>query len=201
MRSWTVGLLFGAVLLAMAASWCRAGVPCQGTSQIWAETDTQLLTNNGVPIAIVPFATPFNVEVDLKADLGFYVQDTWTVDRTSLNLGLRFDYVRQDVPAQDTSVYVDTPPGSNPPGTWAPTRTFDAIPKAANWTDLSPRIGVAHDLFGDGRTALKASVSRYLRVDTIAMGASVNPVNAFAFASLCFVSSSSVISFGKGGRE
>ena len=31
-----------------------------------------------------------------------------------------------------------------------------------NWKDLSPRLGVAYDLFGDGKTAVKASVSRYV---------------------------------------
>ena len=149
----------------------------QGTDVI-GPTDSLLFTLGGAPILIAAFATPYNVEVDLAADLGLYVQDAWTIDRTTFNLGLRWDYVRQDIPAQDTSRFVDTPTGSVGPGTWAPTRRWDAIPNAANWTDLSPRLGVAHDLFGDGRTALKGSVSRYLRVDTIGMSASRNPVNA-----------------------
>ena len=149
----------------------------QGTDII-GPTDSLLFTLGGAPILIAAFATPYNVEVDLAADLGLYAQDAWTIDRTTFNLGLRWDYVRQDIPAQDTSRFVDSPTGSVGPGTWAPTRRWDAIPNAANWTDLSPRIGVAHDLFGDGRTALKGSVSRYLRVDTIGMSASRNPVNA-----------------------
>lgn len=149
----------------------------QGTDII-GPTDSLLFTLGGAPILIAAFATPYNVEVDLAADLGLYAQDAWTIDRTTFNLGLRWDYVRQDIPAQDTSRFVDSPTGSVGPGTWAPTRRWDAIPNAANWTDLSPRIGVAHDLSGDGRTALKGSVSRYLRVDTIGMSASRNPVNA-----------------------
>ena len=149
----------------------------QGTDII-GPTDSLLFTFGGAPFLIAAFATPYNVEVDLKADLGLYVQDTWTIDRTTLNLGLRWDLVRQAIPAQDTSRFVDTPTGSVAPGTWAPTRRWDAIPDAADWTDLSPRIGVAHDVFGDGRTAVKGSISRYLRVDTIGMSASRNPVNA-----------------------
>ena len=149
----------------------------QGTDII-GPTDSLLFTFNGAPFLIAAFATPYNVEVDLKGDLGLYVQDTWTIDRTTLNLGLRWDRVRQAIPAQDTSRFVDNPTGSVAPGTWAPTRRWDAIPDAADWTDLSPRIGVAHDVFGDGRTAVKGSVSRYLRVDTIGMSASRNPVNA-----------------------
>ncbi len=149
----------------------------QGTDII-GPTDSLLFTLGGRPLLIAAFATPYNVAVDLTADFGLYVQDTWTIDRTTFNLGLRWDYVRQDIPAQDTSSYVDLPAGSVPPGTWAPTRRWDAIPNAANWKDLSPRFGIAHDLFGDGRTAVKGSVSRYLRVDTIGMSASRNPVNA-----------------------
>ena len=149
----------------------------QGTDII-GPTDSLLFTLGGSPLLIAAFATPYNVEVDLAADLGLYVQDTWTIDRTTFNLGLRWDYVRQDIPAQDTSSYVDLPAGSVPRGTWAPTRQWDAIPNAANWKDLSPRFGIAHDVFGNGRTAIKGSISRYLRVDTIGMSASRNPVNA-----------------------
>ena len=136
----------------------------------------------GRPFLIVPFATPYTVAVDLNNDLGLYAQDTWTIGNTTLNLGLRWDYVKQSVPAQDTSIFVDQAPGSNAAGTWAPIRMFDPVPSAADWKDISPRIGVAHDVFGDGRTAIKATVSRYLRVDTIAMGASRNPVNTVAIS-------------------
>ena len=34
-----------------------------------------------------------------------------------------------------------------------------------NWKDLNPRFGGAYDLFGDGRTALKATLGRYLGFD------------------------------------
>ena len=73
-------------------------------------------------------------------------------------------------------MFADTKSHHVAPGTWAQTRLFDAIPKASNWTDLGPRLGVAYDVIGDGRTAIKGSVSRYLRVDTIGMAVSVNPV-------------------------
>ena len=32
------------------------------------------------------------------------------------------------------------------------------------WHDLEPRLGVAYDLFGNGKTALKASLNKYLPV-------------------------------------
>ena len=32
---------------------------------------------------------------------------------------------------------------------------------SVSWKDISPRLGVVYDLFGDGKTALKASLGRY----------------------------------------
>lgn len=37
-----------------------------------------------------------------------------------------------------------------------------AITGAPNWRDLSPRMGVAYDLFGNGKTALKGTLNRYV---------------------------------------
>lgn len=141
-----------------------------------APTDSVLLLFNGTPAAIIAWATPFTQQVDLKADLGIYAQDTWTINRTTLNLGVRWDYLRADIPFQDTSAFMNRPAGTTAAGTWAPVRQFAAVPKASNWSDINPRLGVAHDVFGDGRTAIKGSISRYMRGDTIGMAQNLNPI-------------------------
>ena len=51
-----------------------------------------------------------------------------------------------------------------------------------NWKDISPRVGVVYDLFGNGKTAVKANMSDYVipqrtSNDYSTMG---NPVNALA---------------------
>ena len=47
-------------------------------------------------------------------------------------------------------------------GRFAPARFFAAQPNMPNWgPDWAPRLSAAYDLFGDGRTALKASASKY----------------------------------------
>ena len=35
-----------------------------------------------------------------------------------------------------------------------------------NWKDISPRLGAAYDLFGNGKTAIKASLGRYVVYET-----------------------------------
>ena len=40
-------------------------------------------------------------------------------------------------------------------------RSFPGV-EAVNWKDLNPRLGVAFDLFGNGKTAVKASANRYV---------------------------------------
>ena len=52
---------------------------------------------------------------------------------------------------------------SMPAGRFAGERYFPEREHVPQWLwDVSPRISMAYDLFGDGRTALKASFSRYL---------------------------------------
>ena len=57
--------------------------------------------SNGLPLSLTQYATPLLDEERLKASLGIYVQDQWTIKRLTLNLGLRFDYLNAGVPATD----------------------------------------------------------------------------------------------------
>jgi hypothetical protein len=82
-----------------------------------------------------------------------------------MNLGLRYDYFNGMVPRQELDA-----------GTYVPQRVFDPVYDVPNWKDLSPRIGVTYDLFGNGKTALKASLSRYLAAQTTAFANSQNPI-------------------------
>ena len=72
----------------------------------------------------------------------------------TLNLGLRYDQQHGWVPANSVEK-----------GTFVPARTYPEVQNVPLFRDLSPRIGVAYDLFGTGRTALKMTVNRY--TDTI----------------------------------
>jgi hypothetical protein len=108
---------------------------------------------NGVPTSVVylpGFATDIAHE---PFDLGVFAQDQWSIKRLTMNYGLRFDYLNLGYP--DTPV----PASANIPTA----RVFPAL-QIAGWKDLSPRLGVAYDLFGTAKTALKGSVNRYVGV-------------------------------------
>ena len=83
-------------------------------------------------------------------EVGLYAQDQWKVGRLSLNYGLRYEYINQSAPAVDIPASVLTDE-----------RAFPAIDYIPNWHDVNPRMAVSYDLFGDGKTALKASLGGY----------------------------------------
>ena len=93
-------------------------------------------------------------------DLGLFAQDRWTLGNLTLNYGLRYDYFNYSYPDQHIG-----------PTTLAPARniTFPAQPGLGSLHDLSPRLGAAYDVRGNGKTAVKASLNRYV----IAMGPDV----------------------------
>lgn len=119
---------------------------------------------NGVPRRVTLFATPIEQHNDIKADLGIFAQDSWAMSRMTINYGVRIDYLNAAVPEQHLAA-----------GRFVPERNFAAVKNAPNWKDVNPRIGVSYDLFGNGRTAIKATVGRYISGGSLATN--VNPVN------------------------
>ena len=118
------------------------------------------------------FATP-RASFQNSFELGFYAQDQWTIDRLTLNLGVRYDHLNAYVPAQTA------PAGRwgarNPDGTSFSTERIDNVP---NYHDITPRLGLAYDLSGDGRTALKATWGKYVTPIGTSIAQVVNPMEA-----------------------
>jgi hypothetical protein len=116
------------------------------------------------PVAIEQHALPYCATTHLTAEMGIYAQDKWTIGKLSLNGGVRFDYFKNRFPDQHLG-----------PTVWTPTRnvTIPAL-EYNNMKDISPRVGFAYDLTGDGRTAVKAAWGRYVSGGDAAQG---NPIS------------------------
>ncbi len=120
---------------------------------------------SGAPSQVTIFNTPTSSRNNVDADLGVYVQDTWTRGRVTIAPGLRFDYFKTSIPEQ-----------SVPAGRFVPARHFAAIPDVANWKNVSPRLGASYDLFGTGRTAIKGNAGVYVQSQGTGFAATYNPM-------------------------
>ncbi len=123
--------------------------------------------SNGVPSSITEYARPLEDLEHLKAELGIYAQDRWTIKTLTINVGLRFDWHNAYVPAQDRA-----------PITFVTVaRHYDRIDNVPNWKDITPRVGVAWDIFGNGRTVARGNFGNYLAAESTATATANNPLN------------------------
>src|SRR5262249_22713238 len=96
-----------------------------------------------------------NSQANMDRDMGIYAQDSWTVKRFTFTPGVRYENFIGSIHAEDS-----------PAGRFVPARHFDEINNMPNWKDVSPRFGVAWDIQGNGRTAAKSGVGKYMRAYT-----------------------------------
>jgi hypothetical protein len=108
--------------------------------------------NNDIPNQITQKASPLDKIANLDHDLGLFAQDRWTLGRMTLGFGVRLDYFKASYPEQHVG-----------PGPLVPTRNLNfAAGPALRWLDVTPKLAIAHDLFGNGKTAVKATLNKYV---------------------------------------
>jgi carboxypeptidase family protein len=135
---------------------------------------------NGLPTA-VSLRLPTDRRNGIKADTGIYAQDKWTIRRATVNAGVRYDWFIGE--SQESDVLPSRFNGGQHYGQCADGKNdpkAGCVGTVQNWKDFSPRIGVALDVFGDGRTAVKGSVARYVNGQNIAVADDINPVSALS---------------------
>jgi hypothetical protein len=119
--------------------------------------------NNGVPNQLTESVSPW-VNNGLGAWHAMFVQDQYTSGRVTLQGALRFDHSSSWYPEQKEG-----------PSRFLPVALV--IPETTgvdSYKDITPRFGLAYDAFGNGKTAVKFNVGRYLE----GMGISNNWANA-----------------------
>jgi hypothetical protein len=119
----------------------------------WLTNDQNLTfrVNNGEPNQLTQSISPWVNDARAAWD-GLFVQEQWTHRRLTLQGALRFDRARSWFPAQQEG-----------PSRFLATALF--IPETRgvdSYKDITPRFGGAYDLFGTGRTVLKASIGEFL---------------------------------------
>jgi hypothetical protein len=111
--------------------------------------------NQGVPNA-VSYYLPEMGRRTITFNTGFYVQDTWTHDRLTLQGAVRYDRVTSYAPVEGNGTFGKAT-FLNPQAI-----TITETPGVQAYNDITPRVGVAYDVFGNGKTAVKLNWGRYL---------------------------------------
>jgi hypothetical protein len=130
----------------------------------------------------VTLRLPNDMRNGIKHDLGIFVQDRWIMGRVTLNLGVRYDQfigdTRESEVLPNRFVFSELANGVSFGKCSDGKAAAGCYGDVQNWKDISPRVGFAMDVFGDGRTALKASVARYVAGQQVAVARQINPVEA-----------------------
>lgn len=120
----------------------------------------------GVPEEVYLYNTP-NAGIDDSKVLSIFLQDSWSLNRrVTLNLGARYDHYSLGWPAQS----------------FTPEQTAFFSPVSTDTTtvstlgSISPRLGLAWDITGKGRTVAKLFAGRYYFNTSTDIGSLQNPV-------------------------
>lgn len=128
-----------------------------------ANADLYQVYNNGAPLSVNVLNTPLQTAEYLDSNLGLYAQDSWRLNRLTLNLGLRFDYLKQHVVGEPAQT-----------GRFENSVAYGDIFLPV-WKDLAPRTSVVYDLSGTGKTAIRAGFNKYMTGATTGFAQIYNP--------------------------
>ncbi len=131
--------------------------------------------NNTVPYRLTMYADQASDQLQQQTFMALYAQDRWTLNRLSLSGGLRYEHLGDHFGRQQMG-----------PNRFLPNAVvFPEADGPLHLNDIQPRFGASYDVFGNGHTAAKFFLGRYVTT--------TNTVNEWLFYSpagaLNFVSS------------
>ena len=129
-----------------------------------ANGDVRAIFLNSVATTARILNSPVERYDQLHADLGIYAQDSWTLNRLTVNYGARVEHFAHGIPVETA-----------PAGRFTAARTFGPI-DMPTWNSVSPRGGLVYDIFGNQKTALKFSIGKYMQAGSTGFSESYNPL-------------------------
>ena len=122
-------------------------------------TQLRYTFDNKLPISVSYFLAPRWDQHDRTETVGLYAQDQWTVGHLTLQGAVRYDRAWSWAPADGNGTTGTSRFNSQPIG-------FDRTVSVRGYNDITPRLGLAYDLFGKGKTAVKVNFGKYLEAAT-----------------------------------
>lgn len=110
--------------------------------------------NNRIPNQFT-FRLPAFQVADRTTVTALYVQDTWTRGQLTLQGAVRYDQASSFSPSEHNGTTQTSRFNPSPV-------TLDRTDGVSSYKDISPRFGIAYDVFGNGKTAVKFNIGRYL---------------------------------------
>ena len=114
-------------------------------------TDLWYRFNNGIPNQLTQTISPWTNDARAGWDAVF-AQEQFTMGRLTLQGAVRFDVAKSWFPEQNIG-----------PDRFLPIAySFPETKGVNSYKDITPRFGAAYDVFGNGKTAVKMNLGRYL---------------------------------------
>ncbi len=115
------------------------------------------------PVEINTYNMPITDPANKQTQYSAFVQDRWNIgQRLTANIGLRWDQYHSFVDEQ-TKVQ----------GQFGNAGTFPAV-DVLTWSSIAPRVGLAYDVTGNGKTVVKATYGWFNHTITEDFGAAYN---------------------------
>ena len=127
------------------------------------------------PLSIQQYINPYIVDARAM-QTSLFAQDQWTFKRLTLQGALRYDRPWSWFPAQ-----------TEPKSQFFPGASFPRTDGVTSYNDVTPRMGAAYDLFGNGKTAIRVNLGKYLQGASVSnLAYNANPALRIPFGTgLC----------------
>jgi hypothetical protein len=108
----------------------------------------------GVPVSLTQRIAPWDIS-NRTMYSAFFAQDQWTLKRLTLQGAVRYDRAWSWFPADHN--------GAPVANLWSGPISFPKSEGVNAYNDITPRMGMAYDLFGNGKTSFRVNLGKYLQ--------------------------------------